>query len=141
MEAGDMELEYLARKLSYLCKCYGKQGACKLFFTCPAQEMGWTCGEVSRDEWVRAAKEHSYPVGLSLNRIFELYSDPNHFQAGKFIHIFRSSWSPHDSSVCFQVGKKNVRLYVSSNMGTMPYCPSVEDMLANDWCIRGFTDD
>ena len=141
MEAGDMELRYLAKKLACLCERYGKKGVCQLFLACPAPEMGWTCGTVNAEDWIKAAKEHSYPIGLTLNRIFEIYSDPNHFQAGKFIHIFRSSWSPHDSSIYFQVGKKDVRLYVSFYLGTQSYCPSVEDMLANDWCIRGFTDD
>lgn len=141
MEAGEKELEYLAALLSSLCSSAGKSGKCNLFSKCPAWRYGWTCGKVTKDEWIMAAKEYSHPVGLTLNHIFETYSDPNHFKVGKFIHIFRSSWSPHDSSICFQIGNKDVRLYISSNMGIMPYCPSVEDMLANDWCIRGFTDD
>ena len=140
MEAGEKELEYLARLLSSLCSCAGRGGKCNLFSKCPAWRYGWTCGNVTKDEWIMAAKELSYPVGLSLNRIFEQYSDPNHFQAGKFIHIFRSSWSPHDSPIYFQVGKKDAKLYVSFYLGTQSYCPSVEDMLADDWCIRGFTD-
>lgn len=78
MQTGD-ELQYLAKKLACVCERYGRKGLCQLFFSCPAPEMGWTCGKVTAEDWIKAAKEFSYPVGLTLNRIFEIYSDPNHF--------------------------------------------------------------
>ena len=51
------EQEYLAKMLSALCKRVSNKGNCDLFYNCPAWKCGWTCGNVSYEQWLEAAKD------------------------------------------------------------------------------------
>ena len=51
------EKEYLAKMLSALCKRVSSKGNCDLFYNCPAWKYGWTCGAVSYEQWLEAAKD------------------------------------------------------------------------------------
>lgn len=51
------QVEWLSQMLATFCECTGKNGDCKLFYQCPAWKYGWTCGEVSPEEWNTAAED------------------------------------------------------------------------------------
>ena len=57
-EANELEEQrnYLASLLEKFCKSQSDY-QCPIFFVCPAVNLGWTCKQVTKKDWIDAAVE------------------------------------------------------------------------------------
>ena len=53
----EQKVHIFAVYLAKFCRYCEREGSCPIFYSCPAQFMGMSCGDITKEDWIESINE------------------------------------------------------------------------------------